>query len=94
MEQRNLIIAVVASLVILLGFQFLYEMPRLRQQQAMHAATSTTGSTATTGGEASTPLPQAPTTGTTGQPSATTQGTAQDRTAILADSLDVVLGAG
>ncbi len=34
MEQRNLILAIVVSAVIWLGFYFLYEQPRLREQQA------------------------------------------------------------
>ncbi|HUC60752.1 MAG TPA: membrane protein insertase YidC [Alphaproteobacteria bacterium] len=34
MEQRNLILAIVLSIAIVLGFQFLYERPRLEQEQA------------------------------------------------------------
>ena len=37
-EQRNLILAIVFSVGIILAFQFLYEMPRLRQQQAVQQA--------------------------------------------------------
>ncbi len=33
-EQRNLILAIVLSIAILLGFQFLYEAPRVEQRQA------------------------------------------------------------
>ena len=39
MEQKNLILAIVLSLAILFGFQFFYETPRLRQQQAAQQAT-------------------------------------------------------
>ena len=35
MDQRNVIVAILISLAILLGFQFFYEMPRLRQQEAL-----------------------------------------------------------
>ena len=35
MEQRNLLLAVVASIAILLGWQFLYETPRLEKQRAL-----------------------------------------------------------
>jgi YidC/Oxa1 family membrane protein insertase len=38
MEQKNLILAIVLSLAILFGFQFFYETPRLRQQQAAQQA--------------------------------------------------------
>ncbi|MBU0725523.1 MAG: membrane protein insertase YidC [Alphaproteobacteria bacterium] len=34
-DQRNLIIAIGASLIILLGFQYFFEMPRQREQQAL-----------------------------------------------------------
>src|SRR4051794_37696523 len=38
LEQKNLIVAIVLSLVILLGFQYFYEMPRMRaQQEALQA---------------------------------------------------------
>ena len=32
-EQRNLILAIVLSVVIVLGFQFFYERPRMIEQQ-------------------------------------------------------------
>jgi YidC/Oxa1 family membrane protein insertase len=35
MEQRNLVLTIVLSLLILLGFQYFYERPRLAQQQAL-----------------------------------------------------------
>jgi len=38
MEQRNLIMAVVASITILLGWQFLYEQPRLDKEMAARKA--------------------------------------------------------
>ena len=38
MEQRNLIMAVVASITILLGWQFLYEQPRLDKELAARKA--------------------------------------------------------
>jgi len=34
LEQKNLIVAIVLSLAILLGFQYFYELPRMRAQQA------------------------------------------------------------
>jgi len=37
MDQRNLIVAIVISVVVLLGFQYFYELPRLRQQQQQQA---------------------------------------------------------
>ncbi|WP_119461228.1 membrane protein insertase YidC [Rhodospirillaceae bacterium SYSU D60014] len=37
MDQRNLLLAVLASMVILLGFQYFYEVPRQQQQQAEQA---------------------------------------------------------
>lgn len=36
-EQRNLVLAIVLSVVIILGFQFLYETPRLREAQRQQA---------------------------------------------------------
>jgi YidC/Oxa1 family membrane protein insertase len=38
MEQRNLLLAVAASIAILLGWQFLFEGPRLEKQQAAQEA--------------------------------------------------------
>jgi YidC/Oxa1 family membrane protein insertase len=37
MDQRNLLIAVIASMIILLGFQYFYEIPRQQQRQAIEA---------------------------------------------------------
>ncbi|WP_439816279.1 membrane protein insertase YidC [Zavarzinia sp. CC-PAN008] len=41
-EHRNLIVAIVASIVILLGFQFLYEMPRQQRERERQAAVQQT----------------------------------------------------
>ena len=41
MEQRNLIIAAVLSIGILLVWQFLYEMPRMERQRAEQARQAT-----------------------------------------------------
>ena len=38
MEQRNLIMAVVASVTILLGWQFLYEQPQIPKEMAAREA--------------------------------------------------------
>ncbi|MBT3532335.1 MAG: hypothetical protein HN478_00555, partial [Rhodospirillaceae bacterium] len=38
MEQRNLLLAVAASIAILLGWQFLFEGPRLEKQRAAQEA--------------------------------------------------------
>ena len=35
MDQRNLIMAIIASVTILLGWQFLYEQPRIEKQAAI-----------------------------------------------------------
>ncbi|MBI1776814.1 MAG: membrane protein insertase YidC [Proteobacteria bacterium] len=61
-DQKNLLIAIVLSLAILLGFQFLYEMPRTRQQQALQQQTEATQPGAPPG------------TGTTAPPAAQTPG--------------------
>ena len=38
MDQKNLIVAIVLSLGILLGFQYFYELPRMKAQQAAREA--------------------------------------------------------
>jgi YidC/Oxa1 family membrane protein insertase len=38
LEQKNLVVAIVLSLVILLGFQYFYELPRMRAQQEAQQA--------------------------------------------------------
>src|SRR5437899_2074963 len=38
MEQKNLLIAIVMTVAILLGWQFFYEMPKMRHQQAQQQA--------------------------------------------------------
>lgn len=43
MEQRNLIMAVVASVTILLGWQFLYEQPRIAKEMAARESTQLEG---------------------------------------------------
>jgi len=43
MEQRNLVLTIVLSLLILLGFQYFYERPRLLQQQAQQQAAEQLG---------------------------------------------------
>jgi len=40
-DQKNLVIAIVLSLVILLGFQYLYELPHMRAQKAAEEAQQT-----------------------------------------------------
>ena len=47
-EQRNLILAIVLSVAILLGFQFLYEMPRQEQQRTQQATQQPTSPQPTT----------------------------------------------
>ena len=42
-EQKNLILAVVLSVVILVGFQFFYEVPKIAQQQARQAELMASG---------------------------------------------------
>lgn len=61
-DQRNLILAVVVSICIILGFQFFYEIPRLREEQArleqIEAATEEVGDVAPVpAGSATLPLP-------------------------------------
>ena len=45
-DQRNLILAIVLSVVIILGFQFFYEMPRMREAQERAEAQRATTQTA------------------------------------------------
>jgi len=49
-EQRNLILAIVLSVTIIIGFQYFYELPRIQEEQRRQAAIeeSTGGSTAPT----------------------------------------------
>jgi len=61
MEQRNLLLAVVASIAILLGWQFLYEGPRMEQQQAAQKAARQAGASSNPAGQAgATAAPEAP----------------------------------
>ncbi|MGI9508126.1 MAG: membrane protein insertase YidC [Geminicoccaceae bacterium] len=61
-EQRNLILAIVLSVTIIIGFQYFYELPRIQEQQRRQAAVeeSTGGSTAPT------PAPSSSTSNATG----------------------------
>lgn len=54
-EQRNMIMAIVASLAILLGYQYFFEMPRLERERATQAARNAATSPAT--GDATAPKP-------------------------------------
>ena len=77
-EQRNLILAIVLSVTIIIGFQYFYEMPRIHEEQRRQAAIEeSTGSSiaptpapvtagASTG--ATTASPAAPGSVPTGQP--------------------------
>src|SRR5258708_31651880 len=64
-DQKNLLIAIVLRLATLRGFQFLYEMPRVRQQQAQQHQTETAQPSAQPGtppaAQGSTPTGAAPT---------------------------------
>jgi len=64
-EQRNLILAIVLSVTIIIAFQYFYEMPRIQEEQRRQAAIEqSTGSSV-----APTPAPaQSATTGTTTTP--------------------------
>jgi len=44
-EQKNLILAVVLSVAILVGFQFFYEVPKVEQEQARQAELTASGTT-------------------------------------------------
>ncbi|MBK1696724.1 membrane protein insertase YidC [Rhodovibrio salinarum] len=57
MEQRNLILAIVASIAILLGFELLYNAPQ-REQQAQQAAQQETTQQEQSGGASQAPSPQ------------------------------------
>ena len=77
-EQRNLILAIVLSVTIIIGFQYFYELPRIQEEQRRQAAIeeSTGSSTAPTPAPAtagattgsSTTSPAAPGSVPTGQP--------------------------
>jgi YidC/Oxa1 family membrane protein insertase len=87
MEQRNLIIAIALSIAILLGFQFLFEQPRV-QQQAQQTAT-TPQSTAPAPGATSPPgtVPGAGAPAVPGAPSSAATATpTESRAAALAAS--------
>lgn len=58
LDNRNLILAVVASILILLGFNYFVDAPRQRQREQA-AATATTTAPATPGAPSATPAPDA-----------------------------------
>lgn len=58
-DQKNLFIAIAISLVVLLGFQYFYEMPRMERQRAEQAAQALKDSPAG-GAVTDAPTPQAP----------------------------------
>ena len=87
MEQRNLIAAILLSVAIVLGFQFLVQKPRIEQQQAAHqqAISQNAPSLAT---------PQAPSTPSAPTPQATNAPSASaplDRAEILRESPRVMI---
>jgi YidC/Oxa1 family membrane protein insertase len=61
MEQRNLILAIVLSIAIVLGFQFLFEKPRLEREQALRQQQASEQQAQTPASSAATPsVPGAP----------------------------------
>jgi YidC/Oxa1 family membrane protein insertase len=90
MEQRNLILAIVASIAILLGFELLYNAPQ-REQQAQQAAQQQAAQPDQSGGGGSgAPAPQAG--GRDGVPAAApSQAGALDRAEVLDDSKRVAI---
>jgi len=95
-EQRNLILAIVLSVTIIIGFQYFYELPRIQEEQRRQAAIeeSTGGSvTPTPAPNSSTPgtvvpgttAPAAPGSVPTGQP------TTVSRDAVLAEGERITL---
>ena len=96
MEQRNLIIAIALSIAILLGFQFLFEQPRVQQQaQQAQQAGSTPQPTAPGAPGAANPPGAVPGTGAPavpGAPAAATQ--AESRAAALSGSPRVKINTG
>src|SRR5438045_6930222 len=62
MDQKNLIVAIVVSLAILLGFQYFYELPRMRAQQEAQQAQQAQQAPAPAGqtGQAGLPTPAVP----------------------------------
>ncbi|MBM3510689.1 MAG: membrane protein insertase YidC [Alphaproteobacteria bacterium] len=59
-DNKNLIIAIVVSLAILLGFQFLYEMPRIREAQQRQQAIDATKPKVEPGAPGLAPAPAQP----------------------------------
>jgi YidC/Oxa1 family membrane protein insertase len=98
MEQRNLIIAIVVSVAIMFGWQFLFEKPKLEKQAAQqtaqqHAAKTPTPSQSAPGIAA--PEPPKPGAGSAQPPAAPTTAppatTAADRAAVLRQSPRIVV---
>ena len=79
-DQKNLVVAIVLSLVILLGFQYFYELPRMRQQQEIkEAQQAQQAQQAPTAARPNANAPSVP-----GAPAASAAPTALDRGAIVA----------
>ncbi|MGI9500808.1 MAG: membrane protein insertase YidC [Geminicoccaceae bacterium] len=94
-EQRNLILAIVLSVTIIIGFQYFYELPRIQEDQRRQAAIeeSTGGSTAPT------PAPSSSTDGGTVSPAIpgsvpTGQPTAASRESVLAEGARITIENG
>ena len=95
-EQRNLILAIVLSVTIIIGFQYFYELPRIQEEQRRQAAIEeSTGSSI-----APTPSPgQSGTTATTTAPAApgsvpTGQPVAASRDTVLAEGERIIIDNG
>jgi YidC/Oxa1 family membrane protein insertase len=73
-DQRNLILAIVLSIAILLGFQLLYEGPRVQQRQAAQQAQ-----------QQSEQMAGVPSSSTSAPPAAGGQDMAKDRTQLIAE---------
>ncbi len=94
-EQRNLVLAIVLSVTIIIGFQYFYEMPRIQEEQRRQAAVeqSTGGSVAPTpsperSGQAGSSTASAPGSVPTGQP------TEASRDAVLAEGERIAIDNG
>src|SRR5258708_5516229 len=86
-DQKNLVVAIVLSLVILLGFQYFYELPRMRAQQEAQQAQQAVQQAQQQAQQAA--RPGAPATGAPTVPGQTADPSASanvDRAAIIAPS--------
>ncbi|HET6519352.1 MAG TPA: membrane protein insertase YidC [Geminicoccaceae bacterium] len=84
-EQRNLILAIVLSVTIILAFQYFYELPRLKEAQQRATPPTTTEETATPAPDAATvPAPAVP--GDAAAPVAPPGTAATTRETVLADA--------